>query len=124
MSTCWCFSYWLSPIQVIILPVHHTLHLDYALKVSKLLKEQGVRVELNNEEEKISYRLRSAQVRKIPYTLVVGDKEMENETVTYRLYGNEKQVSLSLSDFIKLIVKEIKDKSLMLHDKVNAHKKD
>lgn len=110
------FPTWLAPLQVSLLPVHHTLHLDYALKVEKQLKEHGVRVKVNNEEEKIGYRLRQAQVQKIPYTIVVGDNEVNEETVTYRLFGNPKQTTISLKDFIKLIINDIKNRQLSKKD--------
>ncbi len=98
---------WLSPIQVNIIPVNNTYHLEYARSVVDALKEAGLRVNLDEREEKLGYKMRESQTNKIPYTLVLGDKEKESDSVNYRKYGSEEQVSISLKEFIKTIKEEI-----------------
>ena len=107
------FPTWLAPVQCAVLPVNGEVakHEDYAKKVVAALQEAKVRAELEDSNDKVGYRLRNAQVQKIPFTLVLGDKEAENESVTYRIYGSEKQVSVPLQDFIKIIRKSIDDKA-------------
>lgn len=83
------FPLWLAPVQVKILPVSNEAHQAYAKKVLKQLKQQGIRTELDLREEKLGYKMREAQLKKIPYLLVIGDKEVENETVNLRVYGEE-----------------------------------
>ena len=100
---------WLSPVQVNIIPVNQEIHLDYCLKVKRKLLEHGIRVEIDNREEKLGYRMRESQTRKIPYTLVIGDKEIEEEAVNYRLHGSDKTNVLSIDKFIKLLDNEIKN---------------
>lgn len=104
------FPSWLAPIQVNVIPVNNALHLDYANDVVNNLKSLGVRAQVDSSEEKVGFRLRSSQVRKIPYTLVVGDKEVNEKSVTYRVYGQEKQVNVSAKDFSDLITLEISEK--------------
>ncbi len=98
---------WLSPVQVNIIPVNNTYHLEYARNVVEALKEAGLRVNLDEREEKLGYKMRESQTNKIPYTLVLGDKEKESDSVNYRKYGSEEQVSISLKEFIKTIKEEI-----------------
>ncbi len=105
------FPTWLAPVQVRLLPVNDESHLGYAQEVEKALKEEGIRVEIDPASEKLGYRLRNAQVEKIPYTLVLGDKEKENGEVTYRIYGTKEQISVKLEDFIALIKKAIEEKA-------------
>lgn len=105
------FPTWLAPHQAIVLPVSHTAHEDYAKEVYDVLQKADVRVLLDDSNEKLGYRLRNAQVQKIPFTLVVGDKEKENHSVTYRVYGSDKQVTVSLDEFVNIIRNSI-DKKL------------
>ncbi len=98
---------WLSPVQVNVIPVNNTYHLEYARSVVDALKESGLRVNLDEREEKLGYKMRESQTNKIPYTLVLGDKEKESDSVNYRKYGSEEQVSISLKEFIKTIKEEI-----------------
>ena len=73
------------------------------IKYSKQLKEKlaslGYRVELDDSQEKLGYRMRNAQINKIPYTLVIGDKEVNDQSLTYRRYGNEKQINIKVDEF-------------------------
>ena len=72
------------------------------------MREAGLRVELDDGNDKLGYRMRNAQMRKIPYTIVLGDNERDNETVTYRKYGEKEQITVKVKDFIALINEEIK----------------
>ena len=104
---------WIAPVQVKILPVSNEHHLEYAKKVLDKLLKANIRVELDDREEKVGYRMREAQVKKIPVTLVLGDKEVESTSVNYRLFGSQEQTSVSLDEFIELVNKAIKDKELL-----------
>ena len=77
-----------------------------------MLEAKGIRVEIDDREEKLGYRIREAQMKKIPYQLVLGDKERDERTVTYRQYGEQKQTTVSLDEFICMILKQIEDKAL------------
>ena len=105
------FPTWLAPVQAVVLPVNDEAHGEYARKVESFLKENGIRVEYMPATDKLGYRLRQAQVSKIPFTLVIGEKEMEEGSVTYRVYGDQKQISVSLEDFLALIKKSIETKA-------------
>lgn len=105
------FPVWLSPVQVKVIPVKNEYHLDYAKEVLELLERQGIRVEMDDREEKLGYRIREAQMKKVPYQLVLGDKEKEDKTVTYRKHGEQKQTNVSLDEFIAMILKEIEEKT-------------
>ncbi len=105
------FPTWLAPVQVRLLPVNDESHLGYAKEVKEALEKAGIRVEIDPASEKLGYRLRNAQVEKIPYTLVLGDKEKENSEVTYRIYGTKEQIAVKLDDFIALIKKAIEEKA-------------
>ncbi len=104
------FPTWMAPVQVKLIPVNNKYHLDYCLKLMDSLKEKGIRVEIDERDEKLGYKIREAQTKKIPYQLVIGDKELENNQVNYRKYGEQKQTAVSQKAFIELIVKEVKEK--------------
>lgn len=105
------FPTWLAPVQAIVLPVNDEAHGEYARKVEAFLKENGIRVEYAPATDKLGYRLRQAQMNKIPFTLVIGEKEMAEESVTYRVYGDQKQITIPLADFLDLIKTSIKNKA-------------
>ena len=105
------FPTWLAPVQVAVLPVNDEAHGEYAARVMKELKGIDVRAELSPATEKLGYRLRQAQVNKIPYTLVLGEKEAQEGSVTYRVYGDPKQITVSLEEFKKLIREHIDTKA-------------
>ena len=90
---------WLAPVQVNILPVNNNYHLDYANEVKKLLELNNIRVQIDDREEKLGYRMRESVTKKIPYTLVLGDNEKEKDLITYRKYGSEDKVSVNLNEF-------------------------
>ena len=105
-----CFPVWLSPKQVVIIPVHQEKHIDYAQKVCEILRENGVRVHVDNRNEKLGYRIREAQMHKTPYQLVLGDKEVEAGAVNVRKFGKEGSESMSLDDFLNRITDEIRNR--------------
>ena len=102
------FPTWLAPVQIALLPVNNNFHLDYAKKLYQEMREHGLRVELDDSNDKLGYRMRNAQMKKIPYTIVLGDHEKEDETVTYRKYGDKEQITVKVKDFIALVDEEIK----------------
>jgi len=104
------FPLWLSPDQIRILPVNAEFHHDYALQLKEKLVEAGFRVDVDERNEKLGYRLREAQIKKIPVQLVIGDGEVENGTVNLRRYGSQASESLSIQDLIDSLVKEVKEK--------------
>lgn len=95
------FPLWLSPVQAKVLPVNLNFHQDYAIEVQKQLHSLGFRVEVDLRNEKLGYKIREAQTKKIPIQLVIGDKEVEQKGVTYRLYGKEEQTFMPLPEFIE-----------------------
>ncbi|MGI2300998.1 threonine--tRNA ligase [Staphylococcus cohnii] len=102
------FPTWLAPKQVEIIPVNVDLHYDYARHLQDEFKSQGVRVEIDDRNEKMGYKIREAQMQKIPYQLVVGDKEMENNEVNVRKYGSQDQETVEKESFIWDLVDEIR----------------
>ena len=104
------FPLWLSPIQVNILPVNLSYHAEYADMVKERLMKLAIRSEVDKRDEKVSYRMRESQVRKIPYTLILGDKERDSESISYRLYGSEDTYTISLSEFEQKLKQEIDQK--------------
>lgn len=101
---------WLSPIQVQVIPVSNDAHFDYAKQVEAALLRAGVRVEIDHREEKLGYKIREAQMQKIPYMLVLGDKEKETEGVNIRRYGSKDSETVALEDFVAMITEEITTK--------------
>ena len=101
------FPTWLAPTQVEVIPVSSEYQGDYASEVTEKLKREGIRAELDDRNEKLGYRLREAQTRKVPYTLILGDKEKQDHTISYRLYGEKDTTTVSEEEFIKLIKEEI-----------------
>ncbi|WP_285140480.1 threonine--tRNA ligase [Staphylococcus epidermidis] len=102
------FPTWLAPMQVEIIPVNIDLHYDYARLLQDELKSQGVRVEIDDRNEKMGYKIRESQMKKIPYQIVVGDQEVENQEVNVRKYGSEKQESVEKDEFIWNVIDEIR----------------
>lgn len=102
------FPTWLAPKQVQIIPVNVDLHYDYARQLQDELKSQGVRVSIDERNEKMGYKIREAQMQKIPYQIVVGDKEVENNQVNVRQYGSQDQETVEKDEFIWNLVDEIR----------------
>lgn len=103
------FPTWLSPVQVKVIPVA-PVHHEYAKKVAEDLRQKLVRVEVDDREEKLGYKIREAQTHKIPYMLVVGDKEMEQEAVNVRKYGENNSETVAFSSFLNSIQQEINER--------------
>ncbi len=101
------FPLWLAPTQIKVLPVNNEYHLDYAMEINSLLKQQGLRAELDAREEKLGYRIREGQMEKVPYLLVLGNNERDQRTVTYRLHGQQKQTTLPFDDFVAMVQKQV-----------------
>jgi len=101
---------WLAPIGVEVIPVSSEHHLEYAKNVYERLLSEGIRVELDSRNEKLGYRLREAQTRKINYTLILGDNEKLDRTVSYRLHGEKDTTTVSIDEFVKLLKNEIENK--------------
>ncbi len=103
------FPTWLAPVQVKLIPVNNTYHLEYVNKVKDILLDANIRVEVDSREEKLGYKIREAQTKKIPYQLIIGDNEVKEEVLTYRAYGKQESVTLSILEFVEKIQKEIKN---------------
>ncbi|KKK38316.1 threonyl-tRNA synthase [Mesobacillus campisalis] len=102
------FPTWLAPVQAQVIPVSPDVHFDYAKEVQDKLKAAGFRVEIDSRNEKIGYKIREAQMQKIPYMLVVGDKEVEENAVNVRKYGEQKSETISFESFLDAFRKEAK----------------
>ena len=99
----------LSPVQANIIPVNMEYQGHYAKEIYDLLIENDIRAEYDDRDEKMNYKIRESVTRKIPITIILGDKEKENENISYRRYGSEETVTVSKEDFITLIKNEIKN---------------
>ena len=106
------FPTWLSPVQVNIIPVNNEYHLEYANSLMNKLKELDIRCEMDDREEKLGYKIRESQTKKMPYTLVIGDNEKNEDKITYRKYGHKDTETVSTDEFIKMILEEIKNKEM------------
>ena len=106
------FPTWLSPVQVNIIPVNNEYHLEYAKELKEKLSSLDIRCELDDRDEKLGYKMRESQTKKIPYTLVIGDKERDSNSVNYRKHGSQEAVSVSLEEFINLIQNDINTKGV------------
>lgn len=102
---------WLSPVQVNILPVNNAYHLEYAQEIYNWLKEENIRVNLDDREEKVGYRMRESVMKKIPFTLILGQKEVDEQAVSYRKYGSEETVTVSKKEFMDFLTETIKNKN-------------
>ncbi|CCY88045.1 threonine--tRNA ligase [Mycoplasma sp. CAG:956] len=102
---------WLAPHQVNIIPVNNNYHLEYAKEVEELLRKNGIRVNLDDREEKVGYKMREAIMSKYPYILVLGDNEKQNKTITYRTSQSEEKVTITLDEFANKVEEEIENKT-------------
>ncbi len=94
------FPLWLSPVQINVIPVNNEYHLEYANKVVEELRDKGFRVELDAREEKMGYKIRESQAQKIPLTLIIGDQEKNDNTVSYRKFGSQTTITKKIFEFI------------------------
>ena len=106
------FPTWMAPTQVNLLPVNNDYHLEYTNKLLTMLKDEDIRAEKDDANEKLGYRLRNSVMRKIPYTVVIGDNEVNNNLVTYRKYGSQEQITVTYEEFLSLLKTEIKERKL------------
>jgi threonyl-tRNA synthetase len=102
------FPTWLAPVQAQIIPVSPAVHYDYAREIKEKLKAEGFRVEIDGRDEKIGYKIREAQMQKVPYMLVVGDNEVADKAVNVRKYGEQKSETISFDEFLESFRKEAK----------------
>lgn len=107
------FPTWLAPVQVKLLPIADR-HLDYLYDVKKALEAKGIRCEIDDRSEKIGFKIRQAQLEKVPYMLLAGDKDIENNTVSLRTRSGGDKGAMSLDEFVDKLLKEVDDKSLEL----------
>ena len=105
------FPTWLAPHQVTVIPISNEAHVDYAWEVAKTLKDKGIRADVDERNEKMQYKIRASQTQKIPYQLIVGDKEMESKSVNVRRYGSKETHTESLEEFTTNILADIARKS-------------
>ena len=101
------FPLWLAPEQIKIIPVNNQYHLEYAKEVLKDLEELGIRASIDDRNEKMNYKIREAQTSKIPYTLVLGDKETNEHLITYRVHGEQKSTTVLMDEFVEMLKKEL-----------------
>lgn len=104
------FPLWFAPVQISVLPVHYEHHGEYARKLNQQLKDLGFRSEVDDRNEKLGYRLREAQMKKIPLQIVIGDGEIEKGEVNLRKYGHKDSENLSLEDFITYVTRKVENK--------------
>jgi len=102
---------WLSPVQVNILPVNNEYHLEYAKSIAEKLNEMNLRVEIDERDEKVSYKMRESVIKKRPVTVIIGQKEVDNKTISYRLAGSDNTTTVSLDEFVNYLRNEIEMKN-------------
>ena len=105
------FPAWLAPVQVNILPINNELHVKNAEALYQELLDMGIRVEVDNRNEKFGYKMRESQMRKIPINIIFGDSEIQNNEISYRFYGDEKTTTISKEAFMNFIVKLINERA-------------
>ena len=103
------FTTWLAPVQVKIIPVNLDYHKEYCEKLANIFSKEQIRFECDYREEKLGYKIRESQTKKIPYTLVIGDNEVQNNLVTYRKHGTKDQITVSVEEFVSLIKKHVEE---------------
>lgn len=104
------FPLWLSPVQVNIIPVNNELHFDFCKQIKDILEKNKVRVKLDDRNEKLGYKMRESQTKKIPITLIIGDNEMANKQISYRKFGTSETKTLSIEEFINIVTDCIENK--------------
>ena len=101
------FPLWLSPVQVNIIPVNNEYHSEYSNKIYNLLRENNIRANIDLKDEKLSYKMRESQTKKIPYTLVIGDNEKDNNLISYRCFKSKETITLTCDEFINKLKEQI-----------------
>lgn len=105
------FPTWLAPVQVEILPISDDFN-DYAYEVKNILKRKSIRVEVDDRSEKLGYKIREAYSKKIPYSLIVGEKEVVERSVSVRGRGQQEQKFMDINEFVEIIIEEIESKKI------------
>lgn len=100
-----------SPVQAVLIPVNPEAHGDKVEEIYHQLKEKGYRIEMDLRNEKLGYKIREAQTSKVPYQIIIGDKEIENNSVNVRAYGSNDSKSMSLADYMTILEKDLNAKS-------------
>jgi len=106
------FPLWLAPTQLTVIPVNPEIHGEYAKELTERLSALNIRVELDDRNEKLGYRMREAQTSKIPYSIIIGDKEMEEHAISYRKFGEQGTTTISEKEFISFVTDKINNKSM------------
>ena len=101
---------WLAPLQVNIIPVNNEYHLDYSDEINKLLQDANVRVKVDDRNEKLSYKMRESQTKKIPLTLILGDNEKNNGLISFRKFGSQETTTMGVDEFLAKIKECIETK--------------
>ena len=101
---------WIAPVQLNVIPVNNKYHLEYAKEIYELLKKSNFRVELDDREEKLGYKMRESVMKKIPYSIILGQKEVDDKTISFRKHGSEETQTLSQKEFVKMIKEKIDKK--------------
>ncbi len=104
------FPTWLSPVQVNIIPVNNEYHFETSKKINELLLKNNIRAKIDSRDEKLSYRMRDSQIKKNPYSIIIGDREVSDNLVSYRCYNSKETITVSVEQFIKMVIKEINNK--------------
>lgn len=104
------FPLWLAPVQVNVIPVNNEYHLAYAKSIVEQLRQANIRVTLDDRDEKLSYKMRDSVIKKKNYAIILGNNEMDNKTISYRSWGSEETNTLAPSEFIEMLIKEIKER--------------
>ena len=94
------------------MPVNNEYHLEYSKEIYNLLADNNIRVQLDDREEKLSYRMRESQTKKIPFTLILGDKERDNNEVSFRRFGSQETTTLSKDEFVTFLKNKINNKDI------------
>ncbi|WP_032801428.1 His/Gly/Thr/Pro-type tRNA ligase C-terminal domain-containing protein, partial [Streptococcus sobrinus] len=110
------FPTWLAPQQVTVIPVSNEAHTDYAWEVAHALRDRGIRVQVDERNEKMQYKIRASQTQKVPYQLIVGDKEMADKSVNVRRYGSKQTHTETIAEFVDNILDDITRKSRPVQD--------
>ena len=105
------FPAWLAPVQVEIIPVANHAHLETANNLFNEFQLKGFRPHVDDRDEKLGYKMREAQMKKIPFSIVLGDNEVANDLVTYRRYGSREQITVTRVEFMELLAKEVAEKT-------------
>ena len=101
------FPLWLAPVGVNVIPVNNEYHLEYAEKLVNMLKKENIRVELDDRDEKLGYKMRESVMKKKNYAVIIGAKEVENNTVSFRKCGSDETTTVSIDEFITMLIDEI-----------------